>query len=261
MTSDATRRPRKRAVLALALIAPLLLTGCSSAPPDPIRIGSAPATPTGKADLSAPVDPSGFFVFNRWPNACELLTDGDIRAVFPQAQGILRKPADEKLRILPDLRAPRPVQEVTVKNASCRVAFSLPGVELKDELPDTSGYQIKVRVDAAGTAEVVRDNYAPDEKAPPVSVGGAECRIRTHDFSCLKGQVAFTLSGNPAGVYQGKFDGKLRLRYQVGPEVRVFDRSADAQQRGKEEGVTEAIWNFENEHIQPELVKAIASKI
>lgn len=245
MTSE-----RRSTLLVAALIAPLLLVGCSSAPPDPILVGSAPATPTGKINLAIPLDPSGFFVFSKWPNACDLLTDQDVRAVFPQATGILRKATDTKLTVFGNLRSTRYTapRDVTVPNASCRLAFSLPGVEYDEEFPGSSGYQLTVEVTGAGTEEVVRDNHS--SRNTRASLGGADCDISLGTFSCLKGQLEFRLSSGQ--IHQGRLDGKLMLRYQVGTEVTSFEVGRDSHQ---------ARTKFEDDHIRSELVKVVAAKI
>jgi hypothetical protein len=123
-----TRRPKLLVLVALALTVPLLL-GCASPTPDPIRLGRAPAEPTGKINLDLPVDPSGYLEFSRWPDACDLLTDRDLRAVFPQAEDIERHGEDTTRTVndLPSSSDPfPPTREVSVKNATCEIGFSLP---------------------------------------------------------------------------------------------------------------------------------------
>lgn len=246
------------------LTVPLLAVGCaSSTPPEPIRIGSAPAKPTGKINLALPVDLSGFFVFDRWPNACDLLTDRDLRAVFPQARDIARKPRDEKLTILPNLLSTAPApspRDVTVKNASCGVAFSLPGAEREDteredKYPGSStGYQLRVNVDGAGTRKVVRANHsrADLKYETRVNLGGADCTVSSGDFRCLKDRLEFGVSIMTTSGQDGLGEkGEPSLRYRLGTKVTTFQLGKDYKRQTR----------FQEDHIGSELVKAVASKL
>jgi len=143
-----TWRTKLPVVLVLALTVPLLL-GCASATPDPIRIGSAPAEPTGKLNLDLAVRPSGYVEASRLPDACDLRTDRDLRAVFPQAEGIERDAEDRRLVVTdpPSSSDPYPSgRGVRLKNEFCTTAFSLPGVERGDP-PGLwrRGYEVTVR--------------------------------------------------------------------------------------------------------------------
>ena len=261
-----TRRPKLLVLLALALTVPLLL-GCASVTPDPIRLGRAPAEPTGKINLDLPVDPSGYLEFSRWPNACDLLTDRDLRAVFPQAEDIERQSEDRTMTVY-DLTSStdsdRPAREVTVKNATCDVMFSLPGAR-RDY---SDGYELTVAIDAAGTEEFVRP-FVREGASPPklregqsrASLGGADCIFRRSlRTSCFKGRLSFHLSTEPidqldnnAAPYNWEVphDGP-RVRYQVGTKVTTFELDKTS---------LETLTKFENEHIRSELVKAVASKL
>lgn len=255
-SNDTTNRAGRSKLVALALTVALVLGGCvsSTPPPDPVRIGSAPATPTGKINFALPKDPSGFFVFNRWPNACDLLTDQDVRAVFPQARDIRRKPDEQKRKIVGNLLSrvgTGPGRDVAVKNAYCDVAFSLAGAEPKF----SDGYQMSVNIDYAGTEAVVRDNQDRGLKGDTrARLAGADCTFSSAGgSSCVKGQLAFSLSAR--GFNQAQKDQKFRVRYQVGAEVTSFGPEESGPKGYK------ALTKFENDHIGSELVKAVASKI
>lgn len=248
----------------LAFSGLLLAAGCSSALPNPVQINPTPTAPTSRVDLALPLHKSGFFEFNRWPKACDLLTDEDIRAVLPQAEGFHRRSEDQKMTIHPDLLSEvfSPPMSVVVTNANCAVGFSLPGARYKRELPDSSGFILRLSVIAAGNEEVVKLNAPGTERDTRINLGGATCVDDSfNSYRCTKDRIVFSISGPSSGTIQGKINGKHAVRYQIGAEVTTFvfpdgdapleQVTAAAQKRAK----------FEAEHISVELVKIVASKI
>lgn len=78
-------------------------------------------------------------MFERWPKACDLLSDADIQAVLPQATEVTREPEDQKITLLQELsanaRVPLPPRTVVASGAQCSYKVQLPGVERKAFLP------------------------------------------------------------------------------------------------------------------------------
>jgi hypothetical protein len=75
----------------------LVATRGGDKPPAPAAAGTAPATtgaspaaPSG-ARFDVPIGPDGNGDPKDWPDACELLTDAELRALVPQAGTITRK--------------------------------------------------------------------------------------------------------------------------------------------------------------------------
>ncbi|MEU4328822.1 hypothetical protein [Nonomuraea dietziae] len=65
----------------------------------PVEVGSA--RPTGGA-LGLRTEPGRYLQGDRWPDACHLLTDGELKAVLPQAEEVSRKPRGLNLTEIPD---------------------------------------------------------------------------------------------------------------------------------------------------------------
>ena len=218
-------------VTALAALTVITMSACSS--PAPIALGSAPASPSDKINLSLPMDPSGFYDFNSWPRACDLLSDGDLRAVFPQATDIARVPEDLKLTVLPDFS---PFSNGngggthTVRGAQCTFTFSLPGIERRAG-DRWTGYSLEREIEATGSTEVVRENRP---KANNEYVGGASTNL------------AFSIKDLTGNFSQD--DGTIR--FQRGDQITTFTRDQLVQRS-----------DFMTRQILPELVKTITAKL
>ncbi|HTF48989.1 MAG TPA: hypothetical protein VK735_16200 [Pseudonocardia sp.] len=236
-----------------ALLIVITMSACSS--PVPIALGSAPASPSNKINLSLPMDPSGFYDFNSWPRACDLLSDGDLRAVFPQATDIARVPEDLKLTLLPDFS---PFSNGnggggthTVRGAQCTFTFSLPGIERRAG-DRWTGYSLRLEIDATGSREVVRENR-PKANIPGQRneyLGGADCVVSpslgSTELSCSSTNLAFSIKDLTGNFSQD--DGTIR--FQRGDQITTFTGDQLAQRS-----------DFMTRHILPELVKTITGKL
>ncbi|TDD63643.1 hypothetical protein E1293_42780 [Actinomadura darangshiensis] len=91
--------------------------------PPPVKVGGA--APSGPMIMSSVIpDGAGFQPGPSWPNACEALTDAEIRAVLPQARSITRHPRDIKVGYLSqNLKSGG---SLTAENADCTYEFMLP---------------------------------------------------------------------------------------------------------------------------------------
>jgi len=239
-------------VTALAALTVITMSACSS--PAPIALGSAPASPSDKINLSLPMDPSGFYDFNSWPRACDLLSDGDLRAVFPQATDIARVPEDLKLTVLPDFS---PFSNGngggthTVRGAQCTFTFSLPGI-VRRAGDRWTGYSLELEIEATGSTEVVRENR-PKANNPGERneyVGGADCVVSpslgSTQLECSSTNLAFSIKDLTDNFSQD--DGTIR--FQRGDQITTFTRDQLVQRS-----------DFMTRQILPELVKTITAKL
>ncbi|MEU4434989.1 hypothetical protein [Nocardia rhamnosiphila] len=233
----------------------------SPEPPPAVQLGAAPETPTGPRYPGATVHPSGFYQFDQWPKACDLLTDADFRTIFPQVTETRRVSENRTLEFLPVLvpgaaRPPDTPDKVRVTDAACTVALAIPGIDF-DPAAEIymSGAQVMVEVGAAGSAEVVQLNGPkPATGAQEITVGAARCygTAGANELSCLTPHVAFEVWTEID--YNIQDDEQNIIRYQRGAETTAWPRD------GGPDGVARR-WEWERSVITPELVKAIAAKL
>lgn len=141
--------------LVLAVAAPFALAGCSSAPP-PLEFGAA--QPSGPKLAAQPAQ-NGSLPLAQWPNACEVLSDTEIRAILPQATDFQRDPV--KVTIInfnPLSEAPADTTG-DVPAGGCEFKFGLPS-----EYESEHNSSVKVTFTAIADPALVRQNYAEDLK-------------------------------------------------------------------------------------------------
>jgi len=243
---------------ALLAVSTALLVACAAGeeePGGPLVMEPAPAKRGTPIDLDLPRDPSGAFAFDRWPKACGLLTDADIKAVLPQATEVRREPEDQKINLLPEISndvAPAPPRMVTAKGASCRYVLQLPAAGLRDrhDVPGSSGASLRVSVDYAGTPTAVKKNLSVgDDK--PIEVPDGRCygeKIGA-GVSCRKGSLAFSVNSDfqPVKAEERKY----LHRYRVKGKTTTFT-AGDGTLRSQE---------YLRDHLSVELAKAVLAKI
>ncbi|MET8796521.1 hypothetical protein ABZV91_08710 [Nocardia sp. NPDC004568] len=230
-------------------------------PPPAVQLGAAPETPTGPRYPGAPLHPSGFYQFDQWPKACDLLTDADLRTIFPQVTDTRRASENRTLEFLPVLvpgavRPPDTPDQVQVIDAGCTVALAIPGIDF-DPAAEIymSRAQVMVEVRAAGSAEIVQLNSPkPATDAQEITVGAARCYSKggANELSCSTPHVAFDVWTEID--YNIQDDEQNIIRYQRGTETTAWPRD------GGPGGVSRR-WEWERSVILPELVKAIAAKL
>lgn len=229
-------------VLAFAMVA----AGCSHAPPPSIAIGAAPTAATGRIAFPTSYDASGFFPFDHWPKACDLLTDQDLHAILPQISDIRRVPADQALTLLSGGR------QAYAKNAMCQIRFSLPGTP-KPTDPIVS--EIDVSEIAAGSPDVVRLNWdGGNHPQHHRSVAGLDCYTTSDDLNCLKSTLSFRVQ--PKIQWQrptGSTDDILR--FTRAGKTTTFRGDDDSS--GKDYG---AALRYQTDNLAPLLATAILAK-
>jgi hypothetical protein len=213
----------------------------------PLFVEPAP-TEVARLDLEIPLDETGFFEFDSWPNACDLLTDPEIMAVLPQVQAIEHTPLDQDITIIAADRT------VTAANARCGYVLDIPeaGLGMDRAVPPT----IWVEVEAAGTPEVVELNYLPGDDSP-ITVPSGQCHAGDvpFDIQCQKGPLAFRISSQ---FQHQQIDGNAWTdRYRVGDETRTFTAdSGGTDTDDRSEGA-----RFRRDTLYVEVAKIILSKL
>ncbi len=198
---------------------------------------------------------SGFYEFDQWPKACNLVADADIRAVFPQVTDIEKVASDTNLMLLSPLEAWEPSHTVRVGGARCAVAMALPGITFDAaEFPPRAGAEVMVEVLAAGSAGAVyRNRPEPSRDNPVVTIAGVPCvGAGGNGLVCATLYVVFEVS--VTAEYTRQVDEFTAIRYLHGGETVAWAReSATDELRRQRE--------WERSVIVTELVEAIVAKL
>ncbi|MEU8512885.1 hypothetical protein AB0C76_15025 [Kitasatospora sp. NPDC048722] len=148
-----TRTHALSAATALAAAAVLLLAGCSKEVPA-LRFGSA--QPSG--DRLAAQPPSGrSLALAQWPHACEVLSDAEIKAILPQADGIKRQPVKVTVINFNPLSGADQGTTGDVPEGGCKFSFGLP-----DKSESAGNSSIKLTFTAVADPALVAKSYADD---------------------------------------------------------------------------------------------------
>ncbi|MFJ8622971.1 hypothetical protein ACIRD3_08990 [Kitasatospora sp. NPDC093550] len=149
-----TRTNPLSAATALAGAAVLLLAGCSSKEVPALRFGSA--QPSGDRLTAQP--PSGrSLALAQWPHGCEVLSDAEIKAILPQADGIKRQPVKVTVINFNPLSQADPGTTGDVPEGGCKFSFGLP-----DTYESTSNSSIKLTFTAVADPALIAKAYADD---------------------------------------------------------------------------------------------------
>lgn len=271
-TDSRPRGGRRLPALLLSLSTALLAACGEDEPPEPLVMEPAPAEVATQINLDLPVDPSGAFVFDQWPKACDLLTDADIKVVLPQLTQVTREPEDQQITLLPEISNDvvyvLPLRTVTATGAHCEYDLELPATGMQfEEEGGFSGASLRVYVDYAGTPEAVEQNFSVASDAEPIEVPDGECYASegSAGLSCRKGSLTFSISSDFEHLI---FDRKSNYQrwtdhYQVKGGTTTFtagsvvgsDSSSDGSlaefQRSEE---------FRRDHLDVELAKTVLAK-
>lgn len=229
---------------------------------EPLVLKLAPATAGKPIDLDVPRDSegSGAFAFDRWPRACGLLTDREIKAVLPQATRVRRKAEDKKLDIIEypseqevedyrRLGLPPPLPPSTpgltpdevAEGANCTYTLDLPAAGVSDA-------ELSVEVDAAGTRAFVRENGPLfDKDTDVVEVPSGKCSTDgvNEVVSCRKGRLAFTIDSSYLDL------GRYRRGVLNGKTTTFGDSEASVEREER----------FLRDALETELAKIVLAKI
>jgi hypothetical protein len=193
---------RVRALATTGAVIVALVTGCAEqAPPPPVAIRNAPASPA-RLTLAKPAK-GGLTPGPKWPKACELVSPDDIEAILPDATAIEHRGLNATFEVVEGVDLAR-LREVKVPQRSCRIEFDLPGAN-EDE-PASRSATIRVQLDAVGTPKIAEKNY--NGVGDLIEGSGAdECRTMVDtNYNCRAGGVVFTVDGSAASdlVFEGQ---------------------------------------------------------
>jgi hypothetical protein len=224
------RRSRRTA----GLVAGGLLAAVSCAPAHttpPIRV-AAPRIATTRMPAVSP-EADGLTRFDRWPNACALLTTADLRAVLPQVTKVTQTPHSQRITVtnLGDDQDDRDAPET-----SCDTRFWVAGTERKRHSePDL----VRVEDVAVGDTGTVKDNYdslAGTRPRIPGGLGAAECVLTGTVYYCRTQSVAFSV-GTGTSLYIDRFAGQPKhvtaQTYWVRDVLPKFVRTVSAKLPGQ----------------------------
>ncbi|KQX56281.1 MULTISPECIES: hypothetical protein [unclassified Streptomyces] len=186
----------------LAVLAPLALAGCSS-PPPALEFGAA--GPSGPELAARPAD-GGSLPVAEWPNACEVLSDDEIRSILPQATDFAREPVKVTIIDFNPLAQSAPGTTGDVEAGGCTYKFGLPSA-----YESTHNSSIRVTFTAIADPSLVRQSYAEDladarKDAPRrkkefrdlgTSLGAAGCFLPdvSDGPTCYRGPYQFEVGG------------------------------------------------------------------
>ncbi|MEV4064563.1 hypothetical protein [Nonomuraea dietziae] len=135
----------------------------------PVEVGSA--RPTGGA-LGLRTEPGRYLQGDRWPDACHLLTDGELKAVLPQAEEVSRKPRGLNLTEIPDFLTGKGGGTEHIAKAGCDLGFKLP--DDYDAPNSAISIMVNAIADPALAAKAYRQGKAQDDKIGGVVELGKE---------------------------------------------------------------------------------------
>lgn len=196
-----------------ALIAGGLLGGCGDdKSKDPVVFGSAPP-PAAKLEISAPA--GDVVPASSWPSACAFLTDGEIKALLPQADRIERLP--KKVSVISILDK---AQNQSAAEGGCSYSFWLKGATIEDV--DAS---VQITIAAVADPELVTEHYEEqrDQDRTRTDRDGIEdhreqfgpegCYSWSASYTftavCHQGPLMFQVAGSGYGTFPGVPDGDL----------------------------------------------------
>lgn len=174
---------------AATLVAALSACGSDDADIDPVEIEVVDEDVGEPIDLDLPLDDSGAFEFDAWPNACELVGEEMIREIYPQTEDIAQSSSPRTITMI---AIGEENQDVTVPAAECRtsVGLDLDGLRLSDQV-EHIGFVSSV--EWAGDPEFVERN-AGDPIGDEVEVGDVTCYREVGRYTCDLDEISFAIS-------------------------------------------------------------------
>lgn len=187
-----------------AVVGAALMTGCSEqSPPTPVEFGSA--RPAG-GTLGLHPEAGSVVPLSEWPDACELVSDEEVRAILPQAKRIERKPVKVTILNMNPLAEARPGTTGDVPRGGCEFAFALPG----RSGDSGSNSSFTVTVTALADPALIAESHQDDKKSDgaekgftdqAASWGAQDCYTVGEELSpavahCRQGPYLFEVGGS-----------------------------------------------------------------
>ncbi|MEU6664321.1 hypothetical protein [Streptomyces sp. NPDC046821] len=220
---------RSRWMCITAVAGTVLLAGCGEEKPPPsVEFGSA--APAG--DKLGLQPPSGAAVaLAQWPDACKLVTDGELSAVLPQSKSVERKPVKVSIINFNPLADAAPGTTGDVPRGGCEFDFHLPGTTGDD----VRNSNFTVTVTAVADPALVADKYREDKKDDGTkkgfkdltgSWGAQDCysvdSVLSAEVTCMQGAYEFEVGGSSYA------EGLVK---QPGPDAKPAENLAAAAER------------------------------
>jgi hypothetical protein len=183
----------------------------------------------------APAEADGLTRFDSWPNACELLTAEDLRAVLPQVTKVDQTPREQQIRVT-NLGQGTGDDDRDAPGTACETRFWVAGAEKK---PNAQPDLLRVEDIAVGDTDTVSDNYNTLTRGRPRVPGGlgaTECVLAGTDYYCRMSHIAFSVGTGPT-LYTGGFAGQPKRTeahtYWVQTVLPEFVRSVASKLPGR----------------------------
>jgi len=264
MPSNVKKRCTRFACVSLAVAAASILSACGGdeeAPREPLTLRSALTEPGQPIALDRASDPSGAVAFDRWPRACELLTDDEIKSVLPQTTKVERESMDGETHIkegVVNYGRYASVRDVAVKDGRCSFDLDIPATGLR--LSDLNPPRLEVHVDFAGTPAFVKLNFPYRERQNSIGIAGGRC-FKRGEASCVKGPFAFSIRNQFLHQEKDFADPDLewRDRYRVNGRTETISSPGGDSPEANE--AFRRRQRLEMDHILVELATIILRKI
>lgn len=234
-----------RTTLAAAVLAAtVLLSSCAKELTPPVTVGDLPADVGPAISLDRELDRYGSF--ETWPSACELVTDGTLQALLPQATDIARLPESRDYEMTAPDMTKIPGAGLHVPEARCAVSFRVPVGMLA-----SNPVRLHIDILVAGSKDFVKLNRDHTPTTPLDLAGGGTCGVAADAIRCLDASgriffvVNFTLPHHGPSL-------KDPSRYDHAGDVVTFTT-------GKDDDVARNA--YVNEHLTYPIVASILSRL
>ncbi|MFE6807704.1 hypothetical protein [Streptomyces sp. NPDC057681] len=180
-----------------------LLTGCGEEKPPP-RVKFGAAEPAGDK-LGLQPEPGAAVALSKWPDACKLVTDAELRAFLPQSKSVQHKPVKVTILNFDPLADAAPGTTGDVPRGGCEFEFNLPG----NGGDDVTNSNFTVTVTALADPSLVGHKYREDKgkdgsekgfKDLAGTWGAQDCYsvdgVLGAEVTCMQGPYEFELRGS-----------------------------------------------------------------
>jgi hypothetical protein len=152
-----------------------------------------------------------------------------------------------------------PPRTVTAVGAMCGYDLELPATDMRFDEYGSSGAQLNVTVNYAGTPEAVEQNFLVSDDEQPIDVADGECYVRqgSTGVECRKGSLAFSIRSDFRHLILSP-DAEDRTwtnRYQVRGEITTITASSSDDLVGFQRNQ-----DFRRDHLDAELAKTVLAK-
>ncbi|MFE0104945.1 hypothetical protein [Streptomyces sp. NPDC059009] len=192
-----SRRARTGLWCVTAVMGAALMSGCSEDSPPP-AIKFRAAKPAGDK-LGFRPTPGSPVTLSQWPDACKLMTDGEIRAILPQAKEFERKPVKVTILNMDPLSEAAPGTTGDVPRGGCEFGFALPS-KGGDSSRNSS---VSITVTAIADPAAVKKRYLEDKKGDSKKKGFTDLGDSWGVEGCYA--VQNSVSDTGADCYQGPY--------------------------------------------------------